>query len=61
MNEFETREENYYNFHGFFDSLFKQEEKVSFGFYSQFSGHIYCKYKVESKWKNELASQWMNN
>lgn len=49
MNEFETREENYYNFHGFFDSLFKQEEKVSFGFYSQFSGHIYCEYKVESK------------
>lgn len=37
------------NFHGFFDSLFKQEEKVSFGFYSQFSGHIYCEYKVESK------------
>lgn len=39
MNEFE---ENYYNFFDSTDSSihFLNEEKVPFGFYSQFSGHI---------------------
>lgn len=39
MNEFE---ENYYNFFDSTDSsiYFLNEEKVPFGFYSQFSGHF---------------------